>query len=195
MDAKKFLEKWANVSQGYQLCRFIVFVLSVLVAFLLVVILQESRKEKLILLPPAVYKEVYITENDASPEYIKQMADYVVYLATNYTPQTVDARLAEFLKYVEPGSYQKLKRQVKQIASDVKFYGRTQAFYPTKFKIDKTHHKVYVTGRIVKSYLGKTIEDRTVTFVLDYTIRDGQFLVTGLYPLEKEKSKAKKNGE
>lgn len=193
MDGKKFLEKWANVSKGYQLCRFVVFVLAVLVAFLLVMLVNESGKEKLILLPPAVYKRVYLTENDASPEYIKEMADYVVYLATNYTPETVDARLSEFLRYVEPGSYRKLKQQVKEIAEDVKFYGRTQAFYPKKFEIDKAHHRVLITGRLIKSYLGKTIEDKTTTFVLDYVIRDGQFMVTGLYPQEGKSNK--KSGE
>ena len=193
MDGKKFLEKWANISKGYQLCRFVVFVLSLLIAFLLVTLVNESRKERIILLPPAVYKKVYLTENDASPEYVKEMADYVVYLATNYTPQTVDARLSEFLRYVDPGSYKKLRRQVKEIAADVKFYGRTQAFYPKKFEIDTTHHRVYITGRLIKSYLGKTIEDKTTTFVLEYAIRNGEFLVTGLYP--KEKKKSGKSGE
>lgn len=193
MDGRKFLEKWANVSKGYQLCRFVVLVLSLLVGFLLVMVVNESGKEKLILLPPAVYKKVYITERDASPEYIKEMADYVVYLATNYTPETVDARLSEFLRYVDPGYYRKLRKQVKEISADVKFYGRTQAFYPKKFEIDKKNHRIFITGRLIKNYLGKTIEDRTQTFVLEYEIRNGEFLVTGLYP--KEQQKKKKAGE
>jgi type IV conjugative transfer system protein TraE len=146
---------------------------------------EKVEREKIILLPPAVYSRVFITNDSASPEYIKEMADYVIYLATNYTPDTIDSRLKEFLKYVEPSAYQRLKKQIKEISADVKFYGRVQAFYPEKFQIDPQNKQVLVTGRLVKSYMGKTLEDKKQTYVLKYVIRNGEFLVTSLYPANK----------
>ena len=47
----------------------------------------------------------------------------MIYLATNYTPDTIDSRLNEFLKYVDPSAYMLLWLQSNEISTDVKFYG------------------------------------------------------------------------
>jgi type IV conjugative transfer system protein TraE len=189
---KNLQEKWARVAASYALCRTVVFLLLLFIAFLLVLYTQNVEREKIILLPPAVYKKVFISDSDASPEYIKEMADYVTYLATNYTPQTVKARLNEFLAYIDPSVYPKVKEQVEKVAQDVKAYGRTQAFFPKEFEIDKKHKKVIIKGRLLQSYMGKMVTDKPQTYVLEYTIRNGEFLVTSFYPLEKKKKGEKK---
>ena len=185
MDGKTFVEKWSKVASGYRLCRYVVFLLLLFVGYLLMLYTRNVEREKIILLPPAVYSKVFITNDSASPEYIKEMADYIIYLATNYTPDTIDSRLKEFLKYVEPSAYQRLRKQIKEISADVKFYGRVQAFYPEKFQVDPQNRQVLVTGRLVKSYMEKTLEDKKQTYVLKYVIRNGEFLVVSLYPANK----------
>jgi conjugal transfer pilus assembly protein TraE len=186
---KNLQEKWARVAASYALCRTIVFLLLLFIAFLLVLYTQKVEREKIILLPPAVYKKVFITNDDASEEYIKEMADYVVYLATNYTPKTVASRLSEFLKYVDPSVYAKVKEQIEQIASDVKFYGKTQSFFPARFEIDREKKEVRIKGKLLKFYMDKLLVNKEQTYVLGYRIRNGEFQVVSLYPVEDKQGK------
>ena len=185
---KNLREKWAKVSAGYSLCRTVVFFLLVFLGWFLVLYTKNVQREKVILLPPKLTGKVVITDDSASPNYIKSMVDYVVYLATNYTPDTVNSRLKEFLKYVEPSVYEKVKSQIGQISRDVKFYGRTQAFYPKKFVLMKDKNEVIVEGRLVKFYMGKLMEDGPAKFVVGYRIRNGEFFVTEFYPVKSKSS-------
>jgi len=191
MDSRSFIEKWSGAASGFRLCRYVVFFLLIFVGYLLLLYTEKVEREKIILLPPAVYSRVFITNDSASPEYIKEMADYVIYLATNYTPDTIDSRLNEFLKYVEPSAYQLLRKQIKEISTDVKFYGRVQAFYPERFHVDPQSKRVLITGKLIKSYMGKTLEDKRQTYVLRFVIRNGEFLVTSLYPADKNREVGK----
>ncbi|WP_457569156.1 type IV conjugative transfer system protein TraE [Desulfurobacterium sp.] len=186
MEFNKFRERWANTSYNLNVCRSIALMLAFLVCFLVVQLLKVSRDTRVILVPPHLAQKVFVATDDASPAYLKEMADYVIYLATNYTPQTVESRLQAFMKYVAPEAYSDVQKQIKNIAEDSKFYGKTQAFYPERFKIDKQQKKIEVTGRLLKFYMGKLASDETTTFILKYRIRNGEFQVLSLYPKKKE---------
>ena len=192
---KRLQEKWSKVASGYMLCRFVVFSLVIFLSYLLLLYTKNVNKEKIILMPPSIYGKVVISNDDASENYIKEMVDYLVYLATNYTPQTVAARLEEFLKYIEPANYEKVKNQVKKVAEDVVFYEKTQAFYPEKFVINKKKREVKVKGHIYKFYMGKLVEDKDQTYVVRYRIKDGEFRITAFYPEEEKKGKEQSGGK
>jgi conjugal transfer pilus assembly protein TraE len=188
---KNLQEKWSRVAASYALCRTVVFLLVLFLGYLLLLYTKNVEREKIILLPPKLQGKVLITNDNASENYIKEMADYVVYLATNYTPQTVASRLNEFLKYVDPSVYPEVKKQVEKIAEDVKFYGKTQAFFPKEFLIDKANREVKVKGQLLKFYMDKLLVNKEQTYVLRYRIKNGQFFITAFYPLEEKKEEKK----
>jgi len=127
-----------------------VLILGIL-CFLIVVIsvYAMSRRQYPIIVPGYSDKPVYISENDAPPEYMRMIAEYASYLTQTYSPADYLGRHEYVLKYFAPGaqdSYEKyFMDEYKNIIDKDRISAR---FEPSDFRTDMKKKSVMISGFI-----------------------------------------------
>lgn len=111
-------------------------------------------KEKIVILPPDIQKEVWVRGTDVSESYIEEWAYYLAALLLSASSSTIDYQTDLVLRHVSPEVYAQLKRQLKQDAAHLKKNNAATVFQPKEIVIDKKAMTAKVTGSL-SSLIGK----------------------------------------
>lgn len=155
MKAKKFIEFIENLKAENGLLKFVVVLLTIglIIEGLLMVKLYAS--ERTIIVPAYVDKRFSVSDGTASPEYIEMMTKYAIELLSNYTPDTIADRQAEFMKFIPPDYYKEIFEKMTPMVTEVKANLITQHYIPQTITLKGS--KVVTTG-VMRRY----VQDRPV---------------------------------
>lgn len=146
-------------------------ILSLLVAFLV-------GRERIVLLPPSMNKNIWVSSQTASPEYFSRMTIFLSELALNVTSDNVDFQNELLLRYVDPTYYISLKPQLVAEADRIKKDHISTAFFPVDMKVNIQHHEAIVTGDL-KSYVGDTaLPNKRISYRFVYRFNSFTPLIT-----------------
>jgi conjugal transfer pilus assembly protein TraE len=123
-------------------------ILSILVAFLI-------GRERIVLVPQSMNKNIWVSSSTASPEYLTRMSLFLSELALNVTGDNVDSQQELLLRYVDPSYYHSLKPELITEADRIKKDHISTSFYPVDIKVDDKLQEAIVIGDL-KSYVGDT---------------------------------------
>ena len=87
--------------------------------------------ERVIVVPPAVHKSFWVENDKVSAEYLEQMAYFLIQLALNVTPQSVDYQSKLLLHYVAPASYGEIKTAMTIVGERLKRDSASTVFSST----------------------------------------------------------------
>lgn len=173
--AKKYLNDVKNIEARNNLLKFIVLLLVIGIFLQSMFSIYTMNKQRTVVIPSHVEKEFSIQGNKASPEYINMMAKYVVELKENFTPATIKDRFAEFLSFIAPQAYGKIK--VSLLTDIDKYIQYSASSWFTTQDVRIKGDRVYITG-VKKSFIqNKQAESRQVRFMITYKINSGKFEV------------------
>ncbi len=134
-------------------------------------------KEKIILVPPKINKDIVIQSNYANKDYYIQMGLFLTSLIGNQTPENSSFLMNILLKYFAPDAYQKLKEQIMDQILMLKDRGISMTFYPGSVYLDDKKHTVYVSG-LQQYKSGKNIEKEVkITYEIKFKISDYKIYV------------------
>lgn len=159
------IKKMIDQRNGYLLLSSGLLILC-LVLSLLVILL--CGRERIVLMSPSMNKEVWISNKNASPEYLSRMTIFLSELALNITADNVDFQQELLLKYADSSYYSKLKPELLSISDKVKKDHITTTFFPVDIKVDCKHNEAIVIGDL-KSWVGDTLlPTKRVTYHFAY---------------------------
>lgn len=173
MKIKKFMESWSNREMENRLLKFVIIVLvtGVLVEGGLMIYLYASQRT--VIVPAFVDRKFYVEGDKASPEYVELMSRYAIELVGNFTPDTIDERTAEFLRFINPAHYSAMSTEMKAFASEMKTYSISQFFVPQK--IIMKGNNVTINGFVRQYAQDKQIFAGSVEYRMDFQINQGRF--------------------
>ncbi|MGB9811626.1 MAG: type IV conjugative transfer system protein TraE [Dictyoglomus turgidum] len=181
MELKKYLEEKANYAMSNRILRFFVIVIGVAFIVQSFVMYTLWKSQKVILVPPNLSSQAYISGSDASQEYLRAMARYVMTLGFCYSPGTVRSQLNDLLKLFSPEEFPSYKQVFYKIASDSEAAAVSSSFFVSKIEVDKDSKEITVTGVLNQwTQDKKFITDEVRTYKLRYAIQDGMFLLKEL---------------
>ena len=175
--------KWDRYLAGmkeYGLLRFVILILAlglVMEGFFLV---QLSRQQRIVLVPPGIAEsqQIWISDHSASTGYLEEMTRYLLPLVASFHPRNLDTQLGLFLRYVSPEQYGAVKAQLLSQAERAVKNDLSQVFYIQQVEVKESTARA--TG-ILKRFVGKTQTSEEVSsYEVTYEIRHGRPVVVGI---------------
>lgn len=174
------LNQYRAVQREHGLLKFVVLILTVglvMEGFLLV---KLTRQQRVVLVPPGIgeTRDIWVSEIEASPEYLKQMTWFLLPLVTSFHPRTLDPQLSLFLHHVAPEQYGSVKAQLLSQGERAVKNDLSQVFYIQEVEVKEN---IARASGILKRFVGKNqTSEEVTTYEISYEIRHGRPYVAGI---------------
>ena len=121
---------------------------------------QERNRQTLV--PPQIHKPFWVEDGALDPNYIDQMATYLLQLRWNRTPQTCEGNKQLLLRYVGAGSYGEVQRELAADCAKLRNLNASQVFRPAGIEFPKGDSRaVIVTGSLATFIADKRTSELT----------------------------------
>lgn len=169
------LQKMVARRNGYAVISVAALMLCVFLGLLL---LWSMGREKTVLVPPVIEKNLWVSRGEVSEEYLSEMTAFFAYLRLNLTQESAALQHSTLLQYTDPDLYNRLKSQLAQEAEHLKEAHLSTAFFPVKVAADSNHLKVQITGDLHGRVGDSVLPTQRVTYAVHYRLAGGRLWVT-----------------
>ena len=184
MKIDKFVENWKNKEMENKLLKAVVLILAVGLVIEGALMIYFSSSFRTIVVPSYIDKKFYVEGDNASPEYIELMSKYAIDVLSNYTPETVEDRTREFLRFISPSHYEQISTQLLSVANESKAYSISQYFIPQSLVMKG--NTINVIGFLRQFAQDKPIQHSRVEYKLTFKINNGRFQIITYEKTEKK---------
>ena len=133
--------------------------------------------ERVIVVPPAVHKSFWVENDKVSAEYLEQMGYFLVQLALNVTPQSVDYQSRLLLQYAAPASYGEIKTAMTIVAERLKRDGASTVFSARSLTTDERALKVAIQGSLTTFIGDRRVSDVTKSYLVELQYAAGKLTI------------------
>lgn len=172
-----FLQKTANLALENKILKLMVIVIGLTVLVNTVMISRALNSHRTILIPPVINSRIEIAGDKASEEYIRSFTRYVCGLAFSYTYATARGQFDDLLTMVAPEDFPEAKRLFYTLADSIETAKNTSAFYIQRLAVDRERLQIEVSGLKRQFAEDKMIESGVKTYVIEYRIENGRFMI------------------
>ena len=136
--------------------------------------------ERVIVVPPAVHKSFWVENDRVSAEYLEQMGYFLIQLALNVTPQSVDYQSRLLLQYVAPATYGEMKTAMTVVAERLKRDGASTVFSARNLTADERAMKVAIQGSLTTFIGERRVSDVTKSYLVELQYAAGKLTIKSL---------------
>ncbi len=136
-----------------------------------------STRERIILVPPQLTKQMWVMGGKVSQEYLSEMGGYVAKLFLDLSPGSFTYNHELLLSYATPESYGSLKKQFLKEAEEYTKLQLSTHFKPSEIFASPETLNVSVKGTLSRFVAGKPIGDSIETVSIKFTHRDAGLLL------------------
>lgn len=179
MNPKKIsddLETRLGISRLLQLLLVGFMASTLLLSFNLV---THQDKERVVVTPPFIDKAFWVERDDVAPELVVDMGNFLVQLAYNVSPASVDYQSNALLKYASPEAYGTLKEATDVAAARMHEDQSSTVFTPRAYLMDKRPGKKAVAfiGDLKTYVTTNLVSTRGVAIVVSFKYQNGRLYV------------------
>ena len=133
--------------------------------------------ERVILVPPAIHKSFWVESDKVSAEYLEQMGYFLIQLALNVTPQSIDYQSRLLLQYVAPASYGEIKTNMAIVAERIKRDGASTVFSARNLTADEQGLKVSIQGGLTTFISDRRVSEVTKSYLVELQYAAGKLTI------------------
>lgn len=130
------------------------------------VILRDTTR----IVPPEVRRPYEIGAHTANPDYLLDMADYVLGMVLTVTPETVEHNNQVILKMTDPTGYATLKTALDAAALRLKKERVTTLWVPRKEAVSTRAKRVQVSGKLKTFIADKLTSEHNKDYLVEFTV-------------------------
>ncbi|ULO03838.1 type IV conjugative transfer system protein TraE [Campylobacter sp. RM12651] len=182
---KSILDRFKKENQTIKI---VIFMLLLVIVYQSHLIVSKSSSERIIFLPPKVIsKEISITGDKLSKEYLEEIASFITYNLFNTTTELANNNALNILALVDSRAYYQTKKKLQEQYDYIKLNNISRTFFINKINLSNNH--IQVEG-ILKSFIGNKVASHEKSLLdIDYRIDNGRFYITDLNANYEEKNK------
>jgi len=135
------------------------------------------KRERTILVPPRLTKQMWVQGNAVSQEYLSEMAGYIAKLFLDLSPSNFAYNHNLLLTYATPEAYGALKKQFLKEAEEYTKLQLSTHFKPAEITASPETLEASVTGTLSSYVAGKHVRDSQETVAIKFTHRDAGLLL------------------
>jgi len=193
MDLNIYQKKVDNVFAENRILKFGFVVLLVMSIGNWHAINSAVDNQRVVIVPAAASGDFWISGNEASIPYLRQMARYVTGMISNYTAATARAQFEEILALYTPETYAEAKVSFEKLSDQIERHPTvsSRAIWSGQepFKIDE-ENKIFIVSVTRERLVSGDVTQSENRFInIDYNITDGRFWIESIQEISKEKSK------
>ncbi len=142
-------------------------------------LVTHQDKERVIVTPPLIDKTFWVERDDIAPELVVDMGIFLVQLAYNVSPASVDFQSNALLKYASPEAYGSLKEATAVAAARMHEDQSSTVFTPRAYVMDKRPGKKAVAfmGDLKTYVTTNLVSTRGVAIVVNFKYQNGRLYV------------------
>lgn len=154
-------------------------------AQLLSVVLIFCKKERIILVPPALSQPVWIDGYKVSKSYLLQMGLFLGQLLLSNSAESVATQRDTVLRYAHPAAYTVLRQYLIGEAEHLKKHQGSYHFHVHNIDVDVTRNLVRLTGDRESYVGGRRVDSARETYDLTFKFNNGQYLLIACHKEKK----------
>ncbi len=156
----KFFSYLDKLIEENRILKFVVLILTLTNVALAVLFLQIRNTQKVVVVPPEIRREFWVSGNTLSKSYLEQVFYYITSSLLNVSPETVDDSISRVYVFLttDPALVGRIKKAFQDYTSAIKRKKVYQVFYP--MSMDIKSNVVIVRGMVKKIVgAGEVIEE------------------------------------
>lgn len=139
------------------------------------VIASIAGSERTVIVPPSIDRTFWVTRDQASREYLEEMAGFVAWLMLDVSPSTIDWKRNVLLNWVLPDQHAALKTKMDLEADRLRSNNASTSFLPQQFTADEREQSVLITGRLRRQINGADVgEPETRAYLAQFKYTGGR---------------------
>lgn len=147
-----------------------------------------SNRERIIITPPTLDKNFWVTHQEVSESYLSQMSLFFSYLRLNVTPSNVTTQQELLLRYVDPAYYGEFKNTLLKEAERIVKEHISSSFYPVKLEVNTQELYVHITGDFLSSIGSTQIPIQRITYFIQFSYQNGKLFIRQIQEILKDES-------
>lgn len=136
-----------------------------------------GKRERILLVPPRITKELWVQGEKLSQEYLTEMAGYIAKLFLDLSPSNFAYNHSLLLTYATPEAHGTLKKQFLKEGEEYTKLQLSTHFKPTEITANPETLEVSVKGTMSSYVAGKHIRDSQETVSIKFTHREAGLLL------------------
>jgi len=185
---EKWIKEWKSALAENFFLRVLCMILAAGIVFNTVAL---RKKDRVIVVPPKIEKEVWLESNKVSDSYLEQMGIFFTTFAANMSPINAEYNSKVLAEYTDPSALAELKNEIASQGAYFKKNNITQAFFPESVKVNAEDRFVSVEGTAVR-YVGSVkISQEKMVVNVRFKVRDYNVKIDELYSEFPERKKKK----
>lgn len=139
------------------------------------VIASVVGSERTVIVPPSIDRTFWVTRDQASREYLEEMAGFVTWLMLDVSPSTIDWKRNVLLNWVLPDQHAAMKTKMDLEAERLRSNNATTSFLIQQFTADEKEQSVLITGRLRRQINGADVgEPETRAYLAQFKYTGGR---------------------
>jgi conjugal transfer pilus assembly protein TraE len=143
-------------------------------------VLSVEPKTQTIVLPAEPTKSFWLDDEKVSPEYLEQMALFVVQLTLNNSPETMRYNIEKVLRYVEPASRGALDVALTAQARALKQSSASTAFVAGSVEVQDGLMRAVVKGKLRRFIASQLTSTTPSCWIVEFHYAGGRLWVKTL---------------
>lgn len=138
-----------------------------------------TQKQKTIIVPANLQKELEFSGNEVSISYLEEMTTLFSNLLLDLTPKNIAYKSKLVLRYVEPGAYHDLQSYFDKEEKKHKEYNLVSNFSLTEMNVIPDLLSVDIYGVLISKFGSEGTKEQNVVYRISYKNVGGKLLITG----------------
>ena len=176
------IKKHATINSLHREAKFFrylcVSLVIVIIALSIFLSMQNYEPERIVIVPPTVKDQFWISQDQVSKSYYSQWGHYVMMLILNVTPDSVNFQNQMLLEHVATNYRSKIKAQLENVKRKIKEEKISTSFAVNNFFIDEEQSSIAFIG-VLSSYVeGKKIADKETAYMAKFIVVNSRLLLS-----------------
>ena len=175
-----FIQKSSNLFGENRLLKFIIIVIGITTVFNTFLLTSISQKEKIILIPPTLGSDLFVTGNNASDEYIRGITRYIMSLYLNYSAVSVKGQIEDLMAIYEPRAFAQVEGKFAQFVNDILRSRISSSYYIINVSINRTKKIIMIDGLRKQFMHEREVMSEKEKYQINYKIDDSRFRIKNI---------------
>ena len=135
------------------------------------------KNQKTVLVPASFKKDIVISNSEVSTSYVEEMTNFYLTMILEVTPENIDYRFSQVLKYTAPETYHAISKFLKEEATKYKKYNLSTNFVLEEITVNVDELSVKASGKLSSKFSAEGSAQKQVSYEIKYKDVRGRLLI------------------